>query len=478
MSLTRQKAVNLTYKNDGTGAVVRTIKDKLGETVSVKDFGAVGDGVTDDAAAIQAAIDSGAGVIVFPTATYNITAPIVVGKEVILQGNKSTLSKSTTTTYAGVDSILHLHDDTLLNDLGVHGFKLQATASSPYTATGIYCIATQTDNDFSDLKIQSVKHGIYFGGGYQLTLKQILVNACWSGITIDADLTAGASNMTSIYGTQISVSNCGRGIYLNKVKYSALEGYVFGVTTTASDLYTTNEVPVALRLEQSSGIDLKYGGEAIEGCFLYSSASYGTLNAFLTAGAGDQYIPDATRTSNGFTTIDEQAYFTLKSSSWIVSGSQITLGDASWTTPADRTTLAYLDTAGYLKFLAGSVSVNTGKMTVAKGVNSGYGLTSENTRNFGNWQDLGSNNVRNLGNGYGVYSASQYFSSPTPEVTITFSEPFDQVWFGAATVQRASSAIIGAQIKAISTTSITFIFEADVNGYSVHFFVFGQLATA
>jgi hypothetical protein len=67
------------YTPAGTGAVATTVQAKLRQTVSVMDFGAKGDGTTDDTAAIQAAINSfgtTGGAIYFPPGTYKVTATL------------------------------------------------------------------------------------------------------------------------------------------------------------------------------------------------------------------------------------------------------------------------------------------------------------------------------------------------------------------------------------------------------------------
>jgi hypothetical protein len=70
----------------GTGAVQRTVEAKLKDVVSVKDFGAVGDGVADDTAAFNAALSASASMNVIyvpPGSTYRITSTINI------TGNKS-----------------------------------------------------------------------------------------------------------------------------------------------------------------------------------------------------------------------------------------------------------------------------------------------------------------------------------------------------------------------------------------------------
>lgn len=73
------------FIQSGTGATYRTVQSKLRDTVSVKDFGAVGDGVADDTAAIQAAINTGKDVI-FPDSRYRITAQLTVGSQKLFGG--------------------------------------------------------------------------------------------------------------------------------------------------------------------------------------------------------------------------------------------------------------------------------------------------------------------------------------------------------------------------------------------------------
>jgi len=63
------------FVQSGSGAVARTASSKMRESISVKDFGAVGNGITDDTDAVQAAITAAyGGSLYVPEGVYLVTA--------------------------------------------------------------------------------------------------------------------------------------------------------------------------------------------------------------------------------------------------------------------------------------------------------------------------------------------------------------------------------------------------------------------
>lgn len=66
----------------------RTLADRFADVVNVKDFGAKGDGVTDDTEAIQAALDACpvGGVVLIPFGQYVITDTLSVSKAISIRG--------------------------------------------------------------------------------------------------------------------------------------------------------------------------------------------------------------------------------------------------------------------------------------------------------------------------------------------------------------------------------------------------------
>jgi hypothetical protein len=75
---TRQASIDqLGFLQSGTGAVTRTIQNKLRDVVSVKDFGAVGDGSTDDLTAFQNAA-AAAKCVYVPSGTYKISGTVAI----------------------------------------------------------------------------------------------------------------------------------------------------------------------------------------------------------------------------------------------------------------------------------------------------------------------------------------------------------------------------------------------------------------
>lgn len=131
------------FQRADTGSVIRTLLSKLSDIVSVKDFGAVGDGSTDDYAVIQAAITAvqvrGGGILFFPAGNYRVSATLVVnaGVGVHLMGENLTATAISTVTNTALLTLdgtgRHTVEEIQLIGYGIAGGNGPTTSGSAHT---------------------------------------------------------------------------------------------------------------------------------------------------------------------------------------------------------------------------------------------------------------------------------------------------------------------------------------------------------
>jgi hypothetical protein len=174
-------ADQISYIPAGTGAVATNVQAKLRETVSIKDFGAVGDGVADDTAAIQAAVDyvwdAGGGTVLFPVGTYLVSSMIDVfkgsAKRITLQGQNNT--RITTTQNIVVFQIAEFvgADNLIITQTGT------AKTGRAFSTNTVKQIAY---NNFTRLVVNNFKFGFWLRFSLWATWDNVQFNNCGCGI--------------------------------------------------------------------------------------------------------------------------------------------------------------------------------------------------------------------------------------------------------------------------------------------------------
>jgi hypothetical protein len=177
---------NAPYLQGGTGSVSRTVTNKLQETVSVKDFGAVGDGVTDDTAAIQAAInavDIGGTVNLFG-GVFKTTSEILITKAISIVGQDSRVGNIVN--YSLSKSCILTESATNSAGIRVNGciatFKNFAIVNGPTTPSvrvdGIRCEGGNGSLKIYDLLVEGFLTGIRSTSNYYNTITNTSVAFC------------------------------------------------------------------------------------------------------------------------------------------------------------------------------------------------------------------------------------------------------------------------------------------------------------
>ena len=126
----------VTHVAAGAGAVATTVQAKLRESVSVKDFGAVGDGVANDATYFANALTAATGKeLVVPPGTYKLNSGLTVPANTVVTGHGATLD------FSGAGNIAAL---TLGSNVTLIGLKIVGPGNASYNgaSVGVKCYGT------------------------------------------------------------------------------------------------------------------------------------------------------------------------------------------------------------------------------------------------------------------------------------------------------------------------------------------------
>jgi hypothetical protein len=203
----------VTFLQAGTGAVSRSLQSKARETFSVKDFGAVGDGSTNDSPAFQLAFNAAASAtygarIYLPAGSYRLNILVTYsGKAVQVIGDGIELSKLLVNNANGALQFTFTTTTVTVDFLTMSGFSVVANtgtncgvaikASWPNTST----LPSSPQAILRDLYIRSNVYGINVASNPYFTTCLQLVNAA-------------ATRIEDVFISQIG-NTVGTGLYLN-----------------------------------------------------------------------------------------------------------------------------------------------------------------------------------------------------------------------------------------------------------------------
>lgn len=217
-----------------------SVQEVLRETVSVKRFGAVGDGVTDDTAAIQAAIDfvseatatdpydptfaggANIGTLLIPAGIYKTKTALIINKpiKVIGDGTRRTIIRlSTSNTALHAVNIGPTVNGANLIGGSFGGMSIICNGGSA-VGNGVYLTTAATASGLTmftlhDLNILNVRNGVSMSGViYMNTFRNITVSGTFGG-TVGFYGWYVESPLEVIYNTfqDLEVTSCADGAY-------------------------------------------------------------------------------------------------------------------------------------------------------------------------------------------------------------------------------------------------------------------------